>query len=55
MEPTKAPFFYIQIGDYKEFRLIGSIVKHMNNYAAIKYLLNYGYTYNKRKKDQKIY
>jgi len=25
----------------------------MNNYAAIKYLLNYGYTYNKRKKRSK--
>lgn len=39
--------------DYKEFELVDSVINTMLPYVAVKYLLNYGYTFNKRKKRSK--
>lgn len=39
--------------DYQEYKLINSVINPMLPYVAVNYLLNYGYTFNKRKKRSK--
>ena len=39
--------------DYQEYKLINSLIDHILPYQAAKYLLNYGCTFNKRKKRSK--